>query len=185
MAEMGTAAEDGLLAALLADPADDEARLVYADWLEERGDPRADYLRLSVALAALVRQGGEGADERRRLLTLAEALPRGWREAVGKRFDVVLSWVRPDALTETMLAVMRHTGSGLLLEARRLVEEAAANGPRTARRGILLEDAEVLKEGLEVGPSFKGGQPRPEGQPRCRVTLRETVGGRPHGPKAG
>lgn len=36
--------------AILADPADDTLRLVYADWLEERGDPRAEFLRLELAL---------------------------------------------------------------------------------------------------------------------------------------
>ena len=33
------------LAAIRADPTDDLARLVYADWLDERGDPRGAYLR--------------------------------------------------------------------------------------------------------------------------------------------
>jgi uncharacterized protein (TIGR02996 family) len=35
------------------DPADDTARLVYADWLEERGDVRAEYLRAELELARL------------------------------------------------------------------------------------------------------------------------------------
>src|SRR6188474_1061737 len=39
----------GLFAAICADPEDDTARLVYADWLDEHGDaPRAEALRLSV-----------------------------------------------------------------------------------------------------------------------------------------
>jgi uncharacterized protein (TIGR02996 family) len=33
---------------ILDRPSDDGPRLVYADWLEERGDPRADWLRLSI-----------------------------------------------------------------------------------------------------------------------------------------
>jgi uncharacterized protein (TIGR02996 family) len=48
--------ESGFLRAILDNPADDTPRLVYADWLEERGDPRGEYLRLDVALA------GRGAD---------------------------------------------------------------------------------------------------------------------------
>src|SRR5271168_4564759 len=32
--------------AILEKPDDDARKLVYADWLEERGDPRAEYLRL-------------------------------------------------------------------------------------------------------------------------------------------
>ena len=36
------------LRAIFNQPDDDGLRLVYADWLEERGDPRADFLRLDV-----------------------------------------------------------------------------------------------------------------------------------------
>jgi uncharacterized protein (TIGR02996 family) len=38
--------ESTLVRAILASPGDDALREVYADWLEERGDPRAEYLRL-------------------------------------------------------------------------------------------------------------------------------------------
>ncbi len=45
--------EDAFLAAILAEPRDDTPRLVFADWLEERGGPgdaaRAEFIRLSVA----------------------------------------------------------------------------------------------------------------------------------------
>ena len=40
--------EAAFLSAISAAPEDDTARLVYADWLEERSDPRAEYLRLEV-----------------------------------------------------------------------------------------------------------------------------------------
>jgi uncharacterized protein (TIGR02996 family) len=39
-------AEEAFLEGIRANPADNTARLVYADWLEERGDPRAEYLRV-------------------------------------------------------------------------------------------------------------------------------------------
>lgn len=43
---------DSLLAAIHANPCDDELRFVYADWLEENGElDRAAYLRLQVKLA--------------------------------------------------------------------------------------------------------------------------------------
>jgi uncharacterized protein (TIGR02996 family) len=38
--------EEAFLAALLKQPADNLTRLVYADWLDERDDPRGPYLRL-------------------------------------------------------------------------------------------------------------------------------------------
>lgn len=40
--------ERAFLTAILERPDDDTARLVYADWLEEHDDPRAEYLRLMV-----------------------------------------------------------------------------------------------------------------------------------------
>jgi uncharacterized protein (TIGR02996 family) len=42
------AEERAFLAAILERPDDDATKLVYADWLEERGDPRGEYLRLAV-----------------------------------------------------------------------------------------------------------------------------------------
>ncbi len=43
--------EAAFLDALAADPLDGVTRRVYADWLEERGDPRAEYLRREIELA--------------------------------------------------------------------------------------------------------------------------------------
>ncbi len=37
--------DEAFLRAILAYPEDDTPRLIYADWLEERGDPRAELLR--------------------------------------------------------------------------------------------------------------------------------------------
>jgi uncharacterized protein (TIGR02996 family) len=39
------------LQAILADPEDDTPRLVYADWLEERGDLRGEFIRVQCHLA--------------------------------------------------------------------------------------------------------------------------------------
>ncbi len=44
---------EGLMAAIAADPADDVPRLVLADWLEERGDPLGEFIRLQMALEPL------------------------------------------------------------------------------------------------------------------------------------
>jgi uncharacterized protein (TIGR02996 family) len=44
-----------LLAAIKESPADDAPRLVYADWLEEHGEPRGEFLRLQCAPARLER----------------------------------------------------------------------------------------------------------------------------------
>jgi uncharacterized protein (TIGR02996 family) len=45
---------EALLRAVLADPEDDAPRLVYADWLEEHGDPdRAEFIRVQCELARM------------------------------------------------------------------------------------------------------------------------------------
>jgi uncharacterized protein (TIGR02996 family) len=41
--------ENAFVVALVSAPEDTTARLVYADWLEERSDPRAEFLRLAVS----------------------------------------------------------------------------------------------------------------------------------------
>lgn len=40
-------------AAIVADPADDDPRLVYADWLEEQNDPHGEFIRIQCELAKL------------------------------------------------------------------------------------------------------------------------------------
>ena len=44
---------DPLLQAILADPADRDARLVYADRLDQQGDPRAELIRYQIAVEDL------------------------------------------------------------------------------------------------------------------------------------
>src|SRR5262245_3128974 len=45
--------EDAFIKGVLACPRDPAPRLVYADWLEDRGDPRAEYVRLQWRLDQL------------------------------------------------------------------------------------------------------------------------------------
>ncbi len=47
--------EAGFQQAITAAPDDDRPRLIYADWLEEQGDPRCELIRLQCRLAALPR----------------------------------------------------------------------------------------------------------------------------------
>jgi uncharacterized protein (TIGR02996 family) len=44
---------DAFLRAIVADPADDAPRLIFADWLDERGDPRGQFIRVQCALERL------------------------------------------------------------------------------------------------------------------------------------
>jgi uncharacterized protein (TIGR02996 family) len=43
--------EEAFLRAIIDHPADDAPRLIYADWLDERGDPRGEFIRVLCALA--------------------------------------------------------------------------------------------------------------------------------------
>lgn len=46
-----TSDDEAFIRAIVAAPGDDAPRLVYADWLEERGDPRGTYLRAEIEWA--------------------------------------------------------------------------------------------------------------------------------------
>jgi uncharacterized protein (TIGR02996 family) len=75
---------DGFLQAIIAEPDDDTHRLVYADWLDEHGQPeRADLIRIQCALARL-RYDDDAVSElqAREYRLLARHLPR-WREQMG------------------------------------------------------------------------------------------------------
>src|SRR5262245_24158767 len=51
--------EAAFLEAIREDPNDDAARLVYADWLDEQGDSRCEYLRLEHQLSQTAQRLGE------------------------------------------------------------------------------------------------------------------------------
>jgi uncharacterized protein (TIGR02996 family) len=44
--------DEAFLEAILEAPQDDTPRLIYADWLEEHGDPRGEFIRLQCRLAS-------------------------------------------------------------------------------------------------------------------------------------
>jgi uncharacterized protein (TIGR02996 family) len=58
-----------LLAAVLAEPDDETPRLVYADWLQEQGDPRGELVTIQCELARL---GADAPGERANALRLRE-----------------------------------------------------------------------------------------------------------------
>lgn len=80
--------EDDFQAALDAKPEDWQTRLVFADWLQERGDPRADGYRALGVLRLWPKREGEGeggtwayqggvADD----YPACHTLPRDWFDA--------------------------------------------------------------------------------------------------------
>jgi uncharacterized protein (TIGR02996 family) len=73
--------EDAFQAAICARPDDDHLRLVYADWLQERGDPRGELIRLLHTLTQAVE-----VPERDRLEDRLRGLVAAGVQAVGPFF---------------------------------------------------------------------------------------------------
>jgi uncharacterized protein (TIGR02996 family) len=80
--------DEDFLRQLLADPADDTARLVYADWLEEQGGPgweaRAEFLRLTAQLGSRGAGKKQKKKFRERLQQLAAGLDTAWLAVVSR-----------------------------------------------------------------------------------------------------
>jgi uncharacterized protein (TIGR02996 family) len=80
--------EDDFLRKLLENPADDTTRLVYADWLDEQGDPvsvaKAKFLRITVRLLEPDRNAGWRKARRRELQVLAATLDTDWLAIVSR-----------------------------------------------------------------------------------------------------
>lgn len=68
---------EALLAAVMANPDDDGPRLVYADWLLERGDVRGEFIVLQVQAARLA-PGPERSDLEARAQVLLDKHQREW-----------------------------------------------------------------------------------------------------------
>jgi len=77
--------DQALLRAVLADPDNVGARLVYADWLEERGDSRGEFLRISAALAALPALDKRGDSLKARLQELRQTIDPKWLALIDLR----------------------------------------------------------------------------------------------------
>jgi uncharacterized protein (TIGR02996 family) len=70
--------ERAFLAAITANPADDLSRLVYADWLDERGDVRGEFLRLHLALRSLPPDHPHRASGEQALSRLRKGIELRW-----------------------------------------------------------------------------------------------------------
>lgn len=81
-----TADERALIQAIIASPADDLPRLVYADWLEEHGRPeRAEFIRMQIWLSQTKKTSGSEAQRRewsKRLRILLRQFMDRWRREI-------------------------------------------------------------------------------------------------------
>jgi uncharacterized protein (TIGR02996 family) len=125
--------ETGLLQGLRDDPQDDTTRAVYADWLEEQGDMRAEFLRLQLAAKATAPDSSEREAAQQRLRELRPRLDHDWLQVVeplallGKltqRAQIFLATKRITTvgqlcdLTDLELLTWRGFGETLLREVR-------------------------------------------------------------------
>ncbi|MCE9568270.1 MAG: TIGR02996 domain-containing protein [Planctomycetes bacterium] len=80
--------ETGFLRKLLEDPADDTTRLVYADWLDERGGSlstaKSQFLRITASLLEQNRSAHWRKLKRKELQPLAATLPTDWLAVVSR-----------------------------------------------------------------------------------------------------
>src|ERR1051326_8315661 len=86
--------EAAFLQAMLADPHDLALRLVFADWLEERGDPRGELLRLTHTLTQAIDVPQRAQLESRMQALVHEGVPPigpFWTNSVGMLF----AWIPP------------------------------------------------------------------------------------------
>lgn len=67
-----------------ASPYEDTPRLIYADWLEEQGDPRGEYLRIECALNGLADGDALFEELAPRMRALRESIDPAWLATIGR-----------------------------------------------------------------------------------------------------
>jgi uncharacterized protein (TIGR02996 family) len=132
--------DDAFLQAILENPDDDTPRLIYADYLDEHGDPdRAEFIRVQVALASLP------PDDRRR-----EQLGDRERELLaGHRED----WLGPLRPLLSGWTFRRGLLDAITVPAATYLQHATIPHPATVRRILIdLQDFEVPENAFEWVP---------------------------------
>ena len=89
--------DDAFLQTLRENPGDDVTRFVYADWLEECGDPRARYIRLELQLVRLPVDDLLYRALESELQALRCGIDPDWLAVVGKRYRITLRAFRLDS----------------------------------------------------------------------------------------
>jgi uncharacterized protein (TIGR02996 family) len=86
--------DSGFLDAIQADPTNEAIRLIYADWLEERGDQRGEYLRLEGRLADPGLTGLAYEEVHDRLVHLRAHLAPRWLAQMDQPRNFAMLWPR-------------------------------------------------------------------------------------------
>lgn len=124
--------DEPFLRAMLASPDDRVARLVYADWLDERSDARGEYARLAARVAELPHGHSERVPLRQRMLELQPQFQPWWVAIVGGL------WATSEEAGDRMVGT--HTE-----EAVRLL---GCNRVRTDEKGYEVEIHDAATSGL-------------------------------------
>jgi uncharacterized protein (TIGR02996 family) len=90
--------EEGLLAAIAAQPEDDGPRLVYADWLMERGDARGEFIRLQC-------EDAREPPSQERTARLEAMLRASWSNFAGE----LAPWAHQRAFSRGLVSSVRMT----------------------------------------------------------------------------
>jgi len=131
--------EEALLAAIDATPLDDAPRLIYADWLQERGEEaRADYLRAVVMLL----HSPEDAVALNTCVTLSGELDAAWRKRIGARFEIVVEgFSATEVIARFLFAAVRVHWT--------LDESTQSPEPFRLVCNLMREDAEKMRHEFE------------------------------------
>jgi uncharacterized protein (TIGR02996 family) len=174
-------------------PAEETARLIYADWLEERGDPRAEYLRLECELHQLAVGSPRFRELTTELRDLRDGFDPHWLVAVGRTrvgncasfsLECPNKWEWLVATEEPLVRFCDHCRKHVhycssLSEAQRLawegkcvaIDSAMTDANLQTRDGIGVSQAFVMLEHVTMGEiSFD------DDLPSRRRTLEDVTG---------
>lgn len=187
--------ETGFLRAILDNPEDEGARLIYADWLEESQDARAEYLRLDCALQNLPSDDIDRPELEKRLNFLAGPLDPKWLAVISRpaiencdfSYLCPKQWEKLEATDQPTVRFCENCQKNVhycttVREARDLASEGhcVAVDPRQPRRPDDLETRPMLMGVIDVSDRFPlpvdEDRPAPESSSWWRRLLRRKPG---------
>ena len=164
---MTTATEVGLLQAIISEPAANDLRLIYADWLEENGQPeRAEFIRVQIELASMDWDYERDERDDRKYAHYA-ALRGRERELLSTMLDTSSNGRRASTMAG-------------YLWAKEVLGRHVAVWPHTFRRGFVAEVICTITDWMGWEYSACRGQERVSIP--CRFCLGTPTAGGGHGP---
>ena len=129
--------EASLIQEIVEHPELDEPKLVYADWLEERSDSRAEFLRLQCEFDGFDFDHSAVKDLKQDLLEYWETIDPEWLAQVGTKYNV---WLLGATLGKmTVVKLLKRFGSLGIQDA---IGRVSDKGPSRILWGLDLPKAE-------------------------------------------